>query len=485
MKRLFLSFAIVLLGVLPMTAVAVATPKRTLAGNMNITYNRLPGSVERLSEVVTQGMLYGRLRSNYFYYDWEDEAPGRRKDHRALGLGGSLIVKSGRYQGWAGTLGVYTSRGGLVAMAREDVGLLKSGKDTLSRRKVDNGGNYGLTVLGQAFVEFAAMQTRVVVGRQLFHSLLTQPNDTKMIPNAFDGVSLTTQALPQTELRAAYFVAQKLRDHISNHDVITYQNARGEPWANQDDSAVHKGLSYVNFIAAGQTTQHALAIGTLESHPIDRLTLSGHVYSVPEVLANLSIEANYAWPIGAWRLTPGMRYMRQIDTGGGAIGGAALDGDVDRDHPRGYRSPASLAGQLLALRSVLTNPAGYASVLFGFSRVFDKADLVAPWRGFPTGGYTRAMAQFNWNANTNSYMAQVKLDLGKAGWLPGLRSSLRYAWMDFDEAKGYSDRRIINLDIWQKLPFGNNLEAKLRLGLVEDEGQTAYNEYRFEMNYLF
>ncbi len=65
---------------------ALPSVKRSLAGNMNLTYRRLPPSVDRLTEILSRGLFYGRLRSNYFYWDFVNEAAGERLDHRALGL---------------------------------------------------------------------------------------------------------------------------------------------------------------------------------------------------------------------------------------------------------------------------------------------------------------------------------------------------------------------------------------------------------------
>ena len=47
-----------------------------------------------------------------------------------------------------------------------------------------------------------------------------------------------------------------------------------------------------------------------------------------------------------------------------------------------------------------------------YTKVADKADIIAPWRGFPTAGFTRAMSQYNWYANTKSYMVQANLQCG-------------------------------------------------------------------------
>jgi hypothetical protein len=196
-------------------------------------------------------------------------------------------------------------------------------------------------------------------------------------------------------------------------------------------------------------------------------------------------EAGYRLPVGDGALVAGIRYMMQMDEGGGAIGGASLNGNVDRNNPRGYSDPESLDAKMVAVKGGWESAEKIMRIQLGYSDVADEADLVTPWRGFPTGGYTRAMGQYNWRANTTTWMLQVKTDLGKAGWVPGLSTTFRYAMMDFDENKGFHDRDMIHLDFIQKMPWLDGLEGRLRLGFADDDGASSYNEYRLEFNYLF
>ena len=136
---------------------------------------------------------------------------------------------------------------------------------------------------------------------------------------------------------------------------------------------------------------------------------------------------------------------------------------------------------------------GALKVQAAYSAVGDEADIVAPWRGFPTGGYTRAMAQYNWYANTKTTAAEVFYDFGKAKLVPGFSAMARYAMQNFDESKQaagvQADSNILHIDLRQKIMAG--LDAKLRVGLVSADDRVAggdkdsYNEYRFELNYLF
>jgi hypothetical protein len=162
----------------------------------------------------------------------------------------------------------------------------------------------------------------------------------------------------------------------------------------------------------------------------------------------------------------------------------------------GYADGDSVDAQLLATRLVLAR--GAFAISAGWSDVEDEADVIAPWRGFPTAGYTRSMAQYNWLANTESWMIKTDFDFAKAGMVPGMRMSLSYAELDFDDAKIRSgsvlltDRNVVHIDLVQAFAALPDTEFKLRLALVDAERKPAaaddhesYNELRFEINHLF
>jgi len=467
--------------------------KRVLKGNMNLSYKIIPHDVDSFYNMFAQGMTYGRLRMNTFKWDWADNKAG--KDNYAVGIGGSLVFKTGRLNGFSATAGLYTSQNPFLTMDKENVGSLKAGKDTLSRNSAKDG-NYGMAVLGESYIQYDFSKTTLKFGRQLFHSVFTKSNDTKMIPNSFDGLTLESKDIQDTKIQLAYFQAQKLRDHTDSHDVLTFNTKDGVKWDNNDDSAIHKGLSYSNFDKAGDSTEHNLYIATVKNESIDNLKAVVSYLTVPDVISNITLEAHYKINLYGWSLTHGLRYMIQNDDGGGKIGGASLKGKLANwktgDDTRGYSNPNSLDSSLLAGRVV--GQKGAFKILYGFSKIEDKADIVAPWRGFPTGGYTRAMAQYNWNANTSSQMIQASYNFGKAGIIDGFRSTIRYAIMDFDENKDdvVADRSIIHVDFWKTFRSIPNFETKIRIGVVDSESggvknktDTSYNEYRLEFNYLF
>jgi hypothetical protein len=153
----------------------------------------------------------------------------------------------------------------------------------------------------------------------------------------------------------------------------------------------------------------------------------------------------------------------------------------------GYTNPDSLDGNLLAARLDFAN--GPFKMRLGYSTIDDKADIIAPWRGFATGGFTRAMAQYNWYANTDTTMVRFDYDFGKAGMVKDFKVLGRYAMQDFDENKAgvQADSNVIHVDMVKKLAPG--LEGKIRVGLIDADEKAgkdvSYNEYRVELNYFF
>ncbi len=474
-------------------------PKRTLKTNYQEVYNKIPDSAESFTEMFSEGMFYGRLRSNTFYYKWEEESSSQ-ESHLVSGLGGSLIYKSAVLGSFDFAGGLYYSRA-LFDSTDDPVGSLKPGKDVLSRYDFANTGNKTMGVLGQAYLRYRGIpKTEIIAGRQLVETFYTKSNDTKMIPNTFDGLVVETKAIPDTGVKLAYLYEQKLRDHTQAHSVLMYgdDNATGidnfnSNWSENDDSAMHKGLTYTRLKEAGVSTDAPLIVGDLNNQSVANLKLDASFYAVPELVSEVMAEANYKIGMGSFSLTPGVRYIRQFDNGAGEIGGAAYDGrfvktiaqtDAVTDGPsNGYKDADSLDSQMVAAR--LVGSYGLYKLNLGYSKVFDEADLITPWRGFPTAGYTRSMARYNWMANTKSYRVELQRNANKKGIYTDLFIQASILHTDADESKGYADENYYYVGFVQNVPGLVELQWRLRLGYNDTEKADADSlDGRFELNYL-
>jgi hypothetical protein len=506
-NRIKLALAVAFILVFLSSLASAGEPKRTLSNDMTEAYHVLPETAESFSEIFTKGMYYGRLRMNYFYWEYER---GSLHDPTGFALGGSLIYKTAPLYGLSATAGLYTAQN-LGLLDKADALYGRSGKDTFSRYDRLEEGDWGMTVLAQAYLQYNFHKSEIKIGRQIFESFLTKSNDTKMIPNTFEGYTLVSKDIPKTTVKLAFLTEQKLRDHTDFHDVITFNDGKGDTyskWNNQDDSASHRGLSYANLKAAGEDVNNDLAIAGITNNSLRNVKLDMWYTGVPDLFYSLMAETNYKISLGeGWSLTPGIRYMQQFDNGAGDVGGAAISGTIVNGlngvtiGDGGYNDPDSVDAKLYAARVVVRKGAG--SLLAGYSKIFDDADFICPWRGFPTAGYTRSMAQYNWFANTESLMIQVFYDFGKAGIIQGFRAGIDYVYMDYDDEKEriggqpLTDGSNIHADMWYRFPFLPDLEAKIRIGIVMADDRTnavtiarlgkdpSYQEFRFELNYLF
>ncbi len=467
-----------------------AVPKRTLKTNYQEVYNQTPGSVDNFADMFTEGEFYGRIRSNTFHFRWQNESSSK-KTHTVSGLGASIVYKSATLNNFDFTTALYYSRA-FFKDSSDPVNALKPGKDTLSRFNYLNTGDKSMSTLGQAYLRYQGIaKTELLLGRQMVETFYTKSNDTKMVPNTFDGVVVATKALPDTAIKLGYLYEQKLRDHTSAHSTLMYGDASSSAstnpqWSENDDTAMHKGLTYSALKAAGKSTDAALIVGDVHNKSIKNLKVDASFYVVPELLSQVMSELNYTFKLGnKFSIAPGVRYIRQFDNGAGKIGGASY-----QNNTQGYKDPNSLDAQMIAAR-IVTKIDNY-KINLGYSKIYDEADLITPWRGFPTSGYTRSMARYNWRANTQSYRIELQRNSNKSGIYKDVYIQASVLYTDGDDKKAGAhvlDEMYYYAGFVQNVPGLVNLQWRLRLGYTQylDSDADQYNNLdgRFELNYLF
>ncbi len=69
MKLVNLSIAAAAACLFATSAHALKTEDRTVKGNYQVEYTKAPGDVNSFTEIFTEGELYGRVRSNNFFWD--------------------------------------------------------------------------------------------------------------------------------------------------------------------------------------------------------------------------------------------------------------------------------------------------------------------------------------------------------------------------------------------------------------------------------
>ncbi len=507
MKLVKLSMVAAATCLLATSAYALKSEDRNVKGNYQVEYLKTPGAVNSIGEMFTEGDVYGRLRTNTFWWDWDTEktsGASQTRDNNMWGVGGSLVYKTGFFHGLGATAGFY----GAIPMHNDNVdpavantNFGKAGKDTYHTRADGTEGAMGN--FAEAYLEYKTGKTNVKVGRQGIDSIMIATNDTKMIPNTFEAAVVENKDIPDTSIRAGYIMAQKLRDHQTFHSIIAYSGS--DKIAYNDDSGVHKGLSVTNIRNRGNgDIDPEMRLLTVSNKSIPNLKLDAEYIGLKGFFNTVIAEANYQIKLNdAWTLTPGIRYLNQMDDGAGYIGGATLSNKLQNvavgTSSGGYKDARNADGSIIMARLVAAS--GPLELSAGYSKISDDADIIAPWRGFPTGGYTRSMAQVDWIANTKNWAVKAVYDFGKAGLVPGLLVAADYENMNFDDKKafasGFTDRDIFHVDVWQTFKALPNTEFKFRFATIDADpaytsatvqgtvDNNSYNEYRFEINYLF
>ena len=480
-KNIAIGFGAILLLISNLSA-QLAMPKQAMKSNSQLLYNEKQKSADTLKAMFSEGQFFGRLRSHTFSYTWEKEST-TQKNYLISGLGGSLVYKTALYNNFSLGGGLYYSHA-FFNDSKYPVTTITKGKDLLSRFDYVNHDNKNMAVLGQAYIDYIGIKdTKLTVGRQLVETFYTKSNDTKMMPNTFDGVVLSNKSLNSTTIKLAYLAKQKLRDHTQSHSVLMFGDANSSSslhpeWSQNDDSAMHKGLTYTALKTAGISTDAPLITGDIHNKSIENLKADFSFYYVPELLSEAMGELNYKINLDGFSIIPAIRYIKQFDDKAGKIGGAAYN----NQGAIGYRDKNSLDSQMLALR-VVVKMKNYKLNL-GYSKVFDEADLITPWRGFPTAGYTRSMARYNWQANTKSYRIELIRNANSSGIYKNTFIQTSLLHTDADEKKGYYDEDYYYIGFIQN-PY-DSFQWRLRLG-YQDTQQTDSDglDGRLEFNYLF
>jgi hypothetical protein len=340
----------------------------------------------------------------------------------------------------------------------------------------------GYGVLAQSYLEYDIAKTKIKGGRFLMKNPWIDPNDTKMIPIAVEGVQIISNDIPNTAIQVDF--ADKFKE-------------RGEIYfGNMAD-----GLDVPNAIRLKYNTHYntgddnngnapSVIIAGVKNNSIDGLELKAWGMHWNDLVEQIMLEADYAVEAGDFILGFGGRYIQQFDQGAGElIKPMTNNGDNDN----------SIDTSLWALRATVNY--GAVKALVSISETSEDGDMLSPWRGFSTGEYTRSKTITDWNANTKSFKILGEYDFDEL--VPGLSTIISYSHYDRDPSKkpyasatnrGFAngDTNQWNLDIIQKLS-GNwkGIELKVRLMDQDNKPTAAYplrtsnREMRLEANYRF
>lgn len=489
-------------------------------------------AADDLATAFKEGKLDGRIRAHYIETDWKTNDWGTKPDGDSQGfaVGGSLIYKTAPLYGISAGAGFYTTQP--TNILTDDNNGITSGhpknttaSDLFARgpgAATDFGSGY--SVLAQSYLQYDKAKTSLRGGRFLMSNPFITPNDTKMIPIAIEGVEALSNDIANTSIQLDY--AGKIKERG-----MTYFGSMADtgdtPDAIKNYYSTHytptATLSPADQLNYAQYAAPAVRIAGVKNKPIDSLELQGWYMNWPDIIDQAMGEANYKFKAGDAVITLGGRYIQQFDHGAGDIitpkDGSSIyaTGAVTATSPAGGTSKVQLKGDndnrvdtyMIALRAIANYQA--ARFLVAYSRTDGGGDLIAPWRGFPTDGYTRSMTITDWNANTKAYKAQLDYDFGTL--ISGLSALMSYSYYDRDPSKvgyqgqtnryyGNGDTRQWNCDVKYAVASVKGLELKVRTMIQHNDivsnitsnsggasegigNDTSNQELRVEANFLF
>lgn len=458
-----------------------------------------------------EGKLDGRIRMHYMYTDWDKNGEMYGIDSQGLAVGGSLIYQTAPLYGVSVGAGFYTTQNPFGLTEKNSNSKNATVSDLFSRGPGPaTDFSKGYSVLAQAYVQYDLSKSTAKVGRYLLTNPFVSPNDTKFIPIAVQGASVAVKEIPNTAFMVDYLTGIKERGMDSFYNMA---NTGDTPDAIKNYYHTTYSSSTAGY---GQKDAPNVSVVGVKNTSVKGLELQGWVMNWPDIVRQYMAEANYGMKFGDFGLSFGGRFMKQSDQGAGDIikpmsgstysttAGVKFKGDTD-DKVDTY---------MYAVRAVSSYKA--AKLLLAYSHTDKGGDLLAPWRAFPTDGYTRSMTQTDWNANTKAYKAQ--LDYNFDSLMKGVSALVSYSYYDRDPNRvpyqamtdryyGNGDTRQVNFDVLYKVPYVKGLEWKVRTMIQHNDkvGYTAGNtvqtgstaagqgintdtsnkELRVEMNYYF
>lgn len=368
-------------------------------------------AADDLASAFKEGKFDGRLRTQYFVTDWDDES---KYSATGFAVGGSLIYKTAPLYGFSFGTGLYTTQNPGGWTDAEDGKYANTSKDLFARGP---GSAYsygdGYAVLAQAYLQYDIAKSKATAGRFLMTNPWITPNDTKMIPIAVEGIQIKSNDLANTTIQIDY--ADKIKERG-----MDYFGNMADTGDTPDAIKAYYTTTYSTAGTHGDAPD--VVIAGVTNRSVDNLELQGWVMHWPDLVDQGLIEANYAIEAGDAIITLGGRFVQQNDQGAGAII-KPLTNNGDSDN--------SIDSYLWALRAI-TNY-GPAKLLLSTSHTDDGADMIAPWRGFLTQGYTRSMTQTDWNADTDAYKVQFDYDFNR--YVSGLSAFISYSYYDRNPVK--------------------------------------------------
>lgn len=382
----------------------------------------LEDAVERADDDTT----HFRYQFRSFYFS-RDDFDGSRKEAWATGgwIGAQTPYLNDRL---SFAITGYTTQKMLGDPGEDGTGLLEPGQK-------------GFTVLGEAYADLKVTDgLHFYVGRKEYDTPYINKNDSRMIPNTFEAVSLLgSQPLGpedgQIRYGGGYF--HRIKD-LSSGEFVSMAVDAGAP--------VERGV-----IAGGAI------------YETDEFSVGAIDYLSPDIINILHAEMRVTAPLSE-KIRPGIvfQFSDQRSTGNELLTGSDFEAHQ-----------AGIKGEL---------PVGRALFTTAWTNAWGNADLRNPWSGHP--GFTAVQAgDFNRNGE-EAFLYRAAYDFE---CLPGLSAyALWVQGSDPDSATAFArDESDLNLQWAPPENCLQGLSVRIRYAQVDEKGplQRERDDFRVILNY--
>lgn len=415
-------------------------------------------AADDIFSAIKESKFSGSLRAKYFLTDWEDESkttgvcPTKAtecKDAKGFSVGGGLSMKTAPLYNISAKVSFWTVTG-FGWTGKSDGYTATTSLDLFK----NNAYGQGYSVLAESYLEYNDKKNMVRIGRTEYENPFFASNDTKMIPATFEGLFIQSNIIKDTTIEFDYVTKMKQR-----------RDTEFGKLTNTIDTPIAIKKHYENH------NDPDLMVFGVKNRSIKNLQLQLWGMHWWNIVNQVMAEANYTFKTQDLTHTFGVRGYLQYDDGAGKIIKPKDNKLGDNDN--------SIDSWLYAVRYIL----GYKNFKFllAYSQTSKDGDIIAPFRGFPTDGYTRSMTQTDWNAGTKAYKIGVDYSVPQ---IKGLLVQLSYSYYNRDESKvpyqsmtnrGFNngDTKQWNLDITER--FEGRLKGLMLRGrfMIQDNDKTT------------
>lgn len=319
------------------------------------------------------GIVSGEVRSFYISRDRSYGNSNADYMERSFAIGGNLgyVKKDYGIEGLSTGVRFYTSQ---PVGEQGDT----AGEERINQTLFKDSSGEGYSILGEAYVNYAAGNTNVKVGRQALNTPLAGGDDARMLPTLFEAAVVSNSDITNTTLIAA---------HVAKIAYGTFANAYGNSlngltltagyganrtvgqFQNMGDAAIGEDTSGVNAVAA---IYHNKDMG---------LKLQVWDYMATDILNAVYAEANYDLKLGDNKLFFGAQHISEKETGDNLIEDATAGAtDTINSNYSAYKVGGSF-GPLTAYVATSQTGMDKKTALSG--------GVITPWGGMPA--YTQGM----------------------------------------------------------------------------------------------